>query len=92
MRQQRGKQFSEKHNNNRLHDFDVILFRFNFHLEKVRDIVNTAFTNLFPIDEPRDFISMDVDKCNESKRESMTSDSVEPEDRIMCGISDEIPF
>lgn len=64
--------------------------RFNYHLEKVRDIVNTACSNLFPIDEPGD-TSMDVDEHKDSK-ESSTIDSAELADRLMCEIVDEIPF
>lgn len=78
--------------NNYQEDEEFLISRFNYHLEKVRDLVNTAFIqmNLFPI-EPSDLSSMDVDKFNE-KNESSLMDFVEPVDRLMCEIVDEIPF
>jgi hypothetical protein len=57
-------------------------------LEKVRGIVNNAFSNLLPIDEPNDDISMDIDEFNDNK-ESSLMDVVEKEDRLMCEIVDE---
>lgn len=59
-------------------------------MEKVRDIVNNAFANLFPIDEPS-IPSMEVDEYKE-QGESAPMDAVEPSDRLMCEIADEIPF
>lgn len=57
----------------------------------MKDLVNTAFTNLFPIDEPDLTSMMDVDEYNE-KGDSSLLDFVEPVDRLMCEIVDEIPF
>lgn len=65
--------------------------RFNYHLEKVRDIVNNACTHLLPVDEPELDQSMDTDEFN-GNTESMQIDAVEKEDRLMCEIVDEIPF
>lgn len=64
--------------------------RFSYHLEKVRDIVNSACSNLFSIDEPN-FPSMDVDEKTDSK-ESFSFDSAELADIIFCEIVDEMPF
>lgn len=66
------------------------LLRFNYHLEKVRDIANTAFTNLFPLDEPT-LPAVETDDFSE-KMETIQVDSVDPCDRLMCEIADEIPF
>lgn len=72
--------------------FIYLSIRFKYHLEKVRDIVNNAFVNLLPIDEPSLDQTMDVDEFNE-KKESMSNDLVEKEDRLMCEIvDDEIAF
>lgn len=61
-------------------------------MEKVREIVNNAFVNLLPIDEPSLEQTMDVDEFNENK-ESLLNDLVEKEDRLMCEIvDDEITF
>ena len=57
----------------------------------MRDIVNNACTNLFPIEEPDLDNSMDVDDYH-SNDESSQVDAVEKEDRLMCEIVDEIPF
>lgn len=67
----------------------VIFHRFNYHLGKVRDIVNTAFTNLFPVDDPIPTFS-DIEQSEGS--ESIPMDTVDPSDRLMCKIVDEIPF
>jgi hypothetical protein len=56
----------------------------------VRDIVNNAFTNLLPVDVDSDLPSMDVDEYSENREP--TTDVVEPGDRLMCEIVDEIPF
>lgn len=64
--------------------------RFNYHLEKVRQLVNNAFTNLLSFDF--DFEgSMEVDEFNNSLEKSF-NDNVDPNDRIMCKIVDEIKF
>lgn len=55
----------------------------------MRDIVNTAFTNLFPLDEP-DLPNMETDDYHESAE--ISNDAVDPSDRLMCEIADEIPF
>lgn len=60
-------------------------------MEKVRDLVNTAFANLFPIDEPAEGLNMDVDEYKE-KRDTSLTDLIEPQDLLMCEIADEIPF
>jgi hypothetical protein len=65
--------------------------RFNYHLEKVRDIVNNACTNLLPIEEPDMDQSMETDEYS-ANAESSSTDSVEKEDKLMCEIVDEIPY
>lgn len=69
---------------------DSFDFRFNYHLEKVRDIVNNAFTNLLPIDEPDLEQTMDIDEYCEKKE--VVEDIVEKRDKIMCDLVDQIPF
>lgn len=64
--------------------------RFNYHLEKVRDIVNNAFSNLFPVDEP--LPEMEYGSKRLKLEEQMEIDLVDPSDRLMCEIADEIPF
>lgn len=68
----------------------IVSFRFNYHLEKVRDLVNTAFTNLFPVDELIFANAMDIDESVTDEKSS--TNFVDPVDRIMCQIVDEIPF
>lgn len=70
--------------------FYQTVFRFNYHLEKVRDIVNNAFTTLLTIDEASALPSMAVDEYSEKKEYVL--DTVEPRDRLMCEIVDEIPI
>lgn len=65
--------------------------RFNYHLEKVRELVNNAFTGLLSFDYDENYESMEVDNLNNSLEKSLT-DSVDPNDRIMCKIVDEIKF
>lgn len=66
-----------------------VITRLNYHLEKVRDIVNNAFGNLYiPADEP--LPEMDFEPSESST--AMDVDSVEAADRLMCEIVDEIPF
>jgi hypothetical protein len=60
-------------------------------LEKVRDIVNNAFANLFPVDDLDIHLTEDT-LTNDQNGEAMQIDSVEKEDRLMCEIVDEIPF
>lgn len=68
----------------------VIFRRFNYHLDKVRNIVNTAFANLFPVDDPIPTSFSDIEQSEGS--ESTPMDTVDPSDRLMCKIVDEIPF
>lgn len=73
-------------------NFNLISFnRFNYHLEKVRELVNNAFTGLLSFDTDEAFENMEVDEFNNSLEKSLT-DNVDPNDRIMCKIVDEIKF
>jgi mediator of RNA polymerase II transcription subunit 7 len=66
-----------------------VIARLNYHLEKVRDIVNNAFGNLYvPADEPLP----ETDLGPSESSASTDLDSVEAADRLMCEIVDEIPF
>ncbi|CAO1429872.1 unnamed protein product [Diamesa hyperborea] len=67
--------------------------RFNFHLEKVREIVNNAFSNLLPVSEiktePGLDVEMDVDMENDC---SLQMEGVDQNDKLMCEIIDvELP-
>lgn len=72
----------------------IVFFRFNFHLEKVREIVNNAFSNLLPVSEiktePGLNVEMDVDMENDS---NLQMEGVDQNDKLMCEIIDvELPF
>lgn len=70
----------------------TFFYRFNYHLEKVRDIVNNAFTSLHIDSEDNNYESMEIDDELNSSHEKSINDSVDPNDRIMCKIVDEIKF
>ncbi|CAO1425718.1 unnamed protein product [Diamesa serratosioi] len=68
--------------------------RFNFHLEKVREIVNNAFSTLLPVSEiktePGLDVEMDVDMENDC---SLQMEGVDQNDKLMCEIIDlELPL
>jgi mediator of RNA polymerase II transcription subunit 7 len=65
--------------------------RFNYHLEKVRDIVNNGFTNLIPFNCDETHEMMEIDKLN-SSLDSQLNDSVDPNDRLMCSIVDQMEY
>lgn len=67
-----------------------LFYRFNYHLEKVRDIVNNAFTSLLSFDD-ENFQSMEVDPP-QAVEKSLNNESVDPRDQVMCKIVDEIKF
>ena len=63
-------------------------------MEKVREIVNNAFSNLLPVSEiktePGLDVEMDVDMENDC---SLPMEGVDPNDKLMCEIIDvELPL
>lgn len=60
-------------------------------MEKVRELINNAFTSLLTFDYDENYENMEVDDINNSLEKNL-SDSVDPNDRIMCKIVDEIKF
>lgn len=57
----------------------------------MRELVNNAFTSLLSFDVEEHFENMEVDEFSSSLEKSLT-DTVDPNDRIMCKIVDEIKF
>lgn len=64
--------------------------RFQKHLEKVRDIVQSAFASLPDQCEASSKLLIPLELNSEQEGQNDSSDGVHPLDRIMCAIVDEL--